>query len=99
MEAGWAPGQAWTGVEYLAPTDIRTSDLQPTATPTALSRSTDTLLQDDNTHERMVKSGTDPAPEKVSPSRIKQNAKLRVTYTSTVVHTSTPSAYGKRNPP
>jgi len=61
VEAGWAPGPVWTGVEYLAHTDIRTRDLQPTAKPTALSRSTDTLLQDK--HGRMVKSGTDSAPE------------------------------------
>lgn len=78
VEAGWAPGPIWTVAEYLASTDIRTPDLQPTATPTTLSRSTDTLLQDDNIHGRMVKSGTDSAPEKVSSPRIKQNATLQV---------------------
>jgi hypothetical protein len=91
-------GPVWTGAEYLAPTDIRTPDLEPTATPTALSPSTDTLLQDDNIHERMMKSCKDSAPEKVS-SGITQNATLRVICTSTVVRTSTASAYGLRNPP
>jgi len=43
MEAGWAPGPVWTAAENLAPTRIRTLDLQPIASaiPTELPWPTD----------------------------------------------------------
>ena len=31
QEAGWAPGPVWTGAENLAPTGIRSPDIQPVA--------------------------------------------------------------------